>query len=131
LERAVAAEAQDLMSLRIAHMSGKSIVIQIQGTNRPLVGRSANDLVSCIAMLLPSDAWEIEADINEDWCNIQVRTRSPALQWKKLLALLSNDPASLHVLEDHWIVVCEGRRSWDDYKTLAHFKRKKSSRASH
>jgi hypothetical protein len=109
------------MPLRNTQVNGKFIVIQIQGIGRPSVRQSIDSLVSCVAMLVPGDAWHFEADADEDWCNIHVRSRNPVALWRKIISLLLNDPASLRMLRERWIVVCEGRRGWDDYRTLAHF----------
>jgi hypothetical protein len=123
--RSRAIEFRSSLSAGIAFMTDRSVVIQIQGMSGPLVVRSADNLVSCVAMLAPGDAWHVEEDVAEDWCNIRIRSPHPVALWRKILALLSDDLSSLRVLEDRWIVICEGRRGWDDYRTLAHFARRK------
>lgn len=110
-------------------MIEKTIVVQIQGIAKPVVARSVHSLLSCLAMLVPSEAWDMEVDEAEDWCNIQFKSRRPTALWQSIRALVSEEPSSLRALEACWIVVCEGRHAWDDYRTLEHFNRNKGEPA--
>jgi len=123
----MASEAEN-MPIGSASMNDmKTLVVQIQGVTKPVVARSAHSLMSCVAFLVPGEEWNADADDIEDCCNVQIRSRKPAVLWRKIYALMSHEPSSLRVLESCWIVVCEGRHAWDDYKTLAHFNDRRGS----
>jgi len=117
----MASEAENMLIENASMNDMKTIVVQIQGVSKPVVARSAHSLMSCVAFFVPGEDWSADADDIENWCNVQIRSRKPAALWGEIYALMSQEPSSLRVLESCWIVVCEGRRAWDDYKTLAHF----------
>lgn len=111
-------------------MSDKMLIVQIQGITMPTVARATHNLIACVASLVPAAHWQVDVDEAEGLCNIQISSRDPVVLWGAIHALISLEPPSSRSLARRWIVVCEGKHSWSDYMTLAHFDISQIDRAS-
>lgn len=105
-------------------MRRKRMVIQILGASSPGVMGS----VKVMARHLTRDPlvhrmW-LERNSPDDLVNLHLVSADPENIWHRLNILLHRLPRIRLELENHWIVICEGDRGWNDYRVLAHADRR-------
>lgn len=96
----------------------RQLVIQIQNVSTPRSTLAVESLLHCIASVAASSSWFIDENPGEGWLNIHLSCVNPPRLWRAIKELIATEGQVFRSLSRHWLVVCEGNKSWANYVTL-------------
>ena len=106
----------------------KIISIQIQFQRVPKLNKNKVMTLFYELFINTKQILEMKIDRGKDrqYINISYKTSNVKVLWERMQRELFNNQAIGVGLQSSLIVVCEGKNSWKDYRTLYHYEEKRT-----